>query len=64
MCNALDKHVVAEGVETQEQFDFVHSVACGAVQGYLIGRPMMAADVDAYLNDNVQGALSNCTLDH
>jgi diguanylate cyclase (GGDEF)-like protein len=63
MCNALDKHVVAEGVETQEQLDFVQSVGCGAVQGYLIGRPMMAADVDAYLNDNVQGVLSNCTLD-
>jgi diguanylate cyclase (GGDEF)-like protein/PAS domain S-box-containing protein len=31
--------VVAEGVETREQFDFLAKAACDGVQGYFIGRP-------------------------
>jgi EAL domain-containing protein (putative c-di-GMP-specific phosphodiesterase class I) len=32
--------VVAEGVEIQEQLDFLKSKGCDLVQGYLTGRPM------------------------
>ncbi len=41
MAQHLNLQVVAEGVETQEQADFLHT--CGAVraQGYLLGRPML-----------------------
>jgi diguanylate cyclase (GGDEF)-like protein len=34
--------VVAEGVETQEQLDYLRQTNCSEVQGYLIGRPMLA----------------------
>jgi EAL domain-containing protein (putative c-di-GMP-specific phosphodiesterase class I) len=31
--------VVAEGVETQEQFTFLRNEACDQMQGYLLGHP-------------------------
>jgi EAL domain-containing protein (putative c-di-GMP-specific phosphodiesterase class I) len=31
--------VVAEGVETKEQLEFLAAEKCDQVQGYLIGRP-------------------------
>jgi diguanylate cyclase (GGDEF)-like protein/PAS domain S-box-containing protein len=40
----LNLAVVAEGVETNEQLDFLSREACDEVQGYLIGRPRPIAD--------------------
>jgi EAL domain-containing protein (putative c-di-GMP-specific phosphodiesterase class I) len=36
--------VVAEGVETQEQLDFLKRQGCDAWQGYLSSRPIPAAE--------------------
>jgi EAL domain-containing protein (putative c-di-GMP-specific phosphodiesterase class I) len=36
----LHLHVVAEGVETQAQVDFLETIGCEAMQGYLFSRPM------------------------
>ncbi len=36
---ALGMRVVAEGVETQEQFDLLRREGCDQIQGYLISRP-------------------------
>jgi EAL domain-containing protein (putative c-di-GMP-specific phosphodiesterase class I) len=47
---SLGLEVVAEGVETQEQWKFLAKENCTAIQGYLIARPMPAADVFAYLS--------------
>jgi EAL domain-containing protein (putative c-di-GMP-specific phosphodiesterase class I) len=41
--------VIAEGVETMAQMDFLREKGCDAVQGYFIGRPMSAAMVAARL---------------
>jgi len=41
--------VVAEGVETKAQMDFLRDKGCNEVQGYFIGRPMSAADAEAML---------------
>lgn len=40
MANELDLEVVAEGVEFLEQSQFLKSVGCEVVQGYLYGKPM------------------------
>lgn len=40
MAHSLDLKVVAEGVETQTQMDFLRSQDCDEVQGYLISRPV------------------------
>jgi diguanylate cyclase (GGDEF)-like protein len=39
----------AEGVETPEQLQYLASIGCNTVQGYLLGRPMAAADVDIFI---------------
>ncbi len=45
MAQGLDLRVVAEGVETQEQLNFLKGQGCDLAQGYLLAKPM---DVRAY----------------
>jgi len=46
MAKKLDIAAVAEGVETQEDWDLLRQLGCDAAQGYFIARPMEA---EAYL---------------
>ena len=41
----LELGVVAEGVETQPQIDFLRAAGCQRLQGYFAGRPMPAAQL-------------------
>jgi len=43
MARVLKMTVVAEGVETQEQLDFLRAHACDEIQGYLFSPPLPAA---------------------
>ena len=40
MCQSLRKTVVAEGVENQEQFNFLRYQGCNEFQGYLLAKPL------------------------
>ncbi len=40
MAKWLDMPVIAEGVETVEQADFLRSIGCNYIQGYLYSRPI------------------------
>ena len=44
MAHSLELKVVAEGVETQAQMDYLKSQHCDEIQGYLISRPLAAED--------------------
>jgi diguanylate cyclase (GGDEF)-like protein/PAS domain S-box-containing protein len=48
MGQTLNRGVVAEGVETQEQFDLLKSYACDVIQGYLISRPLPGDDFTTF----------------
>lgn len=49
MAQGLKLRVVAEGVETQEQFDFLREQGCQAFQGYLFSPAIPAAQFEAFL---------------
>jgi len=45
--NVLALDVVAEGVETEEQLDELRRLGCRFAQGYLLGRPVRAEELEA-----------------
>ena len=49
MAHALGITVVAEGVETEAQADFLRANECDVFQGYLLGVPMSVIELSAYL---------------
>ncbi len=49
MVHSLELQVVAEGVETQAQLDFLSEQGCDEIQGYLISRPVPAEQFAALL---------------
>lgn len=50
MGESLDLSVVAEGVETKDQLDFLKTTTCDYVQGYYFSRPLAYKDFQAYLS--------------
>ena len=50
--NALELVVLAEGVETAEQYDFIAAAGCGEFQGYLYSRPLPEAALAQFIADN------------
>jgi EAL domain-containing protein (putative c-di-GMP-specific phosphodiesterase class I) len=40
MAKNLDMNVIAEGVETKQQRDFLEKNGCTHYQGYLFGKPV------------------------
>jgi diguanylate cyclase (GGDEF)-like protein len=45
LARSLDMTTTAEGIETEEQLAMVRAEGCTEAQGYLLGKPMRAADV-------------------
>ncbi|VEE61770.1 Cyclic di-GMP phosphodiesterase Gmr [Shewanella putrefaciens] len=49
LAHSLELNVVAEGVETQEQLNFLALQGCDQVQGFLLSKPLSAQDCLALL---------------
>ena len=57
MARNLKVNVVAEGVETREQFEFLRSHGCDAIQGYYFSKPLPADAFAAFLASDYKLAL-------
>ncbi len=45
----MELDVIAEGVETEEQRQFLQSIGCFAIQGYLLSRPLRIQDFNLFV---------------
>ncbi|PQP86659.1 bifunctional diguanylate cyclase/phosphodiesterase [Paenibacillus sp. AR247] len=52
MALKLHLELVAEGVETREQIDFLRASGCNVMQGYFYGKPMNIEQMDEWLLQN------------
>ncbi len=52
--HSLKLRIVAEGVETQEQYALVKQLGCDLAQGYFIARPMDVGQVGVWLQEQEQ----------
>lgn len=50
MAQDLSIEVTAEGVETEDQFEFLKSINCDIIQGYYFARPMPEEDFEKCMN--------------
>jgi diguanylate cyclase (GGDEF)-like protein len=53
LARQLKRSVVAEGVETKSQLDFLRKRGCDEAQGYLIAKPVPAAEFRASLGGSI-----------
>lgn len=56
IAEGLEVDVVAEGIQTQEQYTVLKHLGCDYGQGYLLGKPMSEADVAELLRFEAQSA--------
>ncbi len=56
MAHALGKQVVAEGVETLQQLDFLCQHGCDMAQGFVLSRPLSVVDVTEQLTQRKGGS--------
>jgi diguanylate cyclase (GGDEF)-like protein len=53
--HSLLKRVVAEGVETRGQIEFLRGIACDELQGFYFSRPVPATEFAAFCKNPVRG---------
>ncbi|MCM1984840.1 putative bifunctional diguanylate cyclase/phosphodiesterase [Lyngbya confervoides] len=49
LAHAMDLPAIAEGIETQDQYDMIQALGCDLGQGYLFHRPQSPAQISALL---------------
>lgn len=63
LAHSLQLKVIAEGVETSDQFDYVRGLGCDQFQGFLCSAPVPASDfVAALVNESRVGTSASARL--
>jgi EAL domain-containing protein (putative c-di-GMP-specific phosphodiesterase class I) len=57
MAHELDLEVVAEGVETEAQLDYLRVHGCDSLQGFLFSRPVAASDLERLLDEPASASI-------
>lgn len=52
LAKSLNMTIVAEGIETDEQVNFLRTTECDLIQGYYYSKPISAEDFEAYMSKN------------
>jgi len=60
MGQGLDMELVAEGVETQEQLNYLADRSCWIIQGYYFSHPLPVEEVTAFISGWNQPHSANC----
>jgi diguanylate cyclase (GGDEF)-like protein len=60
----LGIRITAEGVETEEQVNFLRAIACDQLQGFFFAKPLQAADVAPFLLASTAKRLADQELTH
>lgn len=63
MARGLDMNVIAEGVETEGQKEFLRREGCDAMQGFLFSRPRPAEDLEQLLRAHLPGRVVRSSRD-
>lgn len=51
MAHHLNMRVIAEGVETREQVEFLRTLRCDSLQGYYYSKPLTAAEFERFASE-------------
>jgi len=46
MVKVLGCETIAEGVEEEKQFEYLHAIGCDVIQGYFLGKPQPAKEIE------------------
>ncbi|MGC1441041.1 MAG: EAL domain-containing protein, partial [Burkholderiaceae bacterium] len=63
LAHNLHLRVIAEGIETQDQFDFLHDNACDEAQGYLICSPLNISELIIWARARNTSSVDSPVLD-
>ncbi|WP_419798583.1 MAG: EAL domain-containing protein [Terasakiella sp.] len=58
MGHSFGMEITAEGVEEEFQLEFLRKLGCDEIQGYLYGKPMAAADFEAFVKMPTQSSFA------
>ena len=50
----LNKHIIAEGVECQEEADLLKEMDCDSVQGFFFAKPMSEKDIIELIHNRIE----------
>ncbi|MEG1993210.1 MAG: EAL domain-containing protein, partial [Acetivibrio sp.] len=60
MAKSLNMQVVAEGVETKNQYNFLKKMSCDCIQGYYFSKPLSVEDYTALMRKKDTFEVANC----